>query len=146
MEIYLYKMTSDPICYNKKKEQITKMNCELKLPVNIETPTIIIKGNYHECNYVYIPYFKRYYFVKKVTGICDDLVQFECLSDVLSSNAITQITALVERQEFKRNTKLIDNELLIQSNNNFICRTVGSPVISDYNIYITTCGGGGNNE
>lgn len=145
MEIYLYKMTSDPICYNKKKEQIAKLNCELKLPVNIETPTIIIKGNYHECNYVYIPYFKRFYFVNKVTGICDDLVQFDCVSDVLSSNDITQLTALVERQEFKRNTKLIDNELLIQSNNNFICRTVGAPVISDYTIYITTCGGEGNN-
>ena len=141
MEIYLYKMTSDPLCYNKKKEQIAKLNCDIKQPIDIESPTIIIKGDYYNCNYVYIPHFNRYYFVEKVTGICDDLVQFDCLSDVLSSNPITNIVALVERQEFKRNTKIVDNELIAQANNNFLCRTVGNPVISKYNIYLTTCGG-----
>ena len=141
MEIYLYKMTSDPLCYNKKREQIAKLNCDIKLPIDIESPTIIIKGDYYNCNYVYIPHFNRYYFVEKVTGICDDLVQFECLSDVLSSNPITNLFALVERQEFKRNTQIVDNELIAQANNNFLCRTVGNPVISTYNIYLTTCGG-----
>ena len=141
MEIYLYKMTSDPLCYNKQKEQITKLNCDIKLPIDIESPTIIIKGNYYDCNYVYIPHFNRYYFVEKVTGICDDLFQFDCMSDVLSSNPINNLVALVERQEFKRNTQIVDNELIAQANNNFICRTVGDPVISTYNIYLTTCGG-----
>lgn len=141
MEIYLYKMTSDPLCYNKKKEQIAKLNCDIKLPIDIESPTIIIKGGYYNCNYVYIPHFNRYYFVEKVTGICDDLLQFDCLSDVLSSNPITNLVALVERQEFKRNTQIVDNELIAQANNNFLCRTVGNPVISTYNIYLTTCGG-----
>ena len=144
--VKLYRNTSDVNCFHKNIELIKDIDCDFKAPINVETPTIIVRGMWHSANYFYIPMFNRYYFVTELIGLSDNLLQISGLSDVLSSNDITKLTAIVERQEFKRNTKLIDNELLIQSNNNFICRTVGNPVINDYNIYITTCGGESNNE
>ena len=146
-KVKLYKMTSDVLCYNKTKELIAETNCKFKSPIDIESPTIRIKIDsnslisYEKCNYLEIPKFNRFYFVTKIVGICDDIIEISCESDVLSSNDITTITALVERQEFKRNTQIIDNELILQSNNNLIVKTVGNPVITDYSIYITTCGG-----
>lgn len=142
MQVVLYTMTSDPTYYNKVKNEIATLDCEFKNPIDIEHPTILIKGKYHNCNYFYIPYFNRYYFVTSVTGVSDDLVEFVGESDVLSSVNIPSLTAMVERQEYKRNNMLIDNEIIQQSNNNFICKQVGVPVNSNYEIYITTCGGG----
>lgn len=145
-KVKLFKMTSDILCYDKTKELIVEMNCAFKAPIDIEYPTIKIKIDkeseisYEKCNYFYIPKFNRYYFVKKIVGLYDDIIEISGESDVLSSNDITTITALVERQEFKRNIQLIDNELLSQANNNFICKQVGIPINSNYNIYITTCG------
>ena len=143
--VKLYRNTSDVNCFHKNIELLADIDCDFKAPINVETPKIIVRGMYHNANYFYIPMFNRYYFVTELIGLSDNLLQISGLSDVLSSNDITKLTAIVERQEFKRNTKLIDNELLIQSNNNFICHTVGNPVINDYNIYITTCGGESNN-
>ena len=141
MVVHLFKMKSDSNCFNKVKELITSLECSINLPYDVESPTLIIQGDYVDCNYIYIPHFKRYYFVTKVTGLSDDLLQFDCISDVLCSNNITSLVALVERQEFKRNTQIIDSELISQANNNFYCRQVGNPVNANYNIYLTTCGG-----
>lgn len=140
--VILYRMSSDKNVYNKTKSQIEELQCDYKQPIDIVNPTVIIKGKFHNCNYIYLADFNRYYFVEKVTGLTDDIVALQCHCDVLSSNNITELTALVERQEFKRNTQLVDNQIPMQSNEDFIARTVGSPVIDDYNIYITTCGGG----
>ena len=145
-KVKLFKMTSDVLYYSKTKELIAETNCTFKSPIDIEYPVIRIKIDkgseisYENCNYIQIPKFNRFYFVTKLVGVCDDIVELSCVSDVLSSNDITGLTAIVERQEFKRNTQLIDNELLSQANNNFICKQVGVPINSNYNIYITTCG------
>lgn len=141
MQVVLYTMTSDPTYYNKNKNVIATLDCEFKNPINIEEPTILIKGKYHNCNYFYIPYFNRYYFVTSCIGVSDDLVELSGISDVLSSVDLLNLSAMVERQEFKQNTMLIDSEIIQQSNNNFICKTVGNPVNANYEIYITTCGG-----
>ena len=140
--VILYRMSSDKKVYNKKKTQIAELQCDYKQPIDVVEPTVIIKGKYPNCNYIYLADFNRYYFVEKIIGLTDDIVARKCHCDVLSSNNITELTALVERQEFKRNTQLVDNQIPMQSNEDFIARTVGSPVIDDYNIYITTCGGG----
>ena len=138
--VKLYRNTSDTNCYHKEIELLSDIDCDFKSPINVETPTIIVRGMYHNANYFYIPMFNRYYFVTELIGLSDNLTQISGISDVLSSNDITQLIAVVERQEYKRNTQLIDNELLSQANNNFICRQVGNPINSDYKIYITTCG------
>lgn len=142
MQVQFFVMTSDTLHYIKDKTLIGSEDCQLKRPLDIENPTVLIRGKkYDKCNYFYIPYFNRYYFVQKCVGVSDDLVELSGLSDVLSSVPIVNLVATVERQEFKRNTQLVDNELIAQANNNFICRQVGDPVNGEYQIYITTCGG-----
>lgn len=138
----LYQMTSDKRTYNKNKTKLTEINCEYKQPIDIVNPVVILKGKFTNCNYIYLEDFKRYYFVNKIVGLCDDIVSLQCHCDVLSSNNILGLQALVERQEFKRNSQLVDNQIIMQSNTNFFAKQVGNPVIADYNIFITTCGGG----
>ena len=139
--VKLYRNTSDTNCYHKDIELLADIDCDFKSPINVETPTIIVRGMFHNANYFYIPMFNRYYFVTELIGLSDNLIQISGISDVLSSNDITKLTAIVERQEFKRNTQIIDSELISQANNNFYCRRVGTPVNSNYNIYLTVCGG-----
>lgn len=143
MQVQLYVMTSDSRYVDKNKTLLADTDCTFKQPIDVENPVIIIKGNdADKCNYFYIPHFNRYYFVTQCVGMNSDLTELHGNSDVLSSVNVKGLTATVERQEFKRNTKLVDNELIAQANNNFICRQVGNPVNLKYNIYITTCGGG----
>lgn len=139
--VKLYKMTSDPLYYIKEKELIVDTDCDFKAPIDVEKPTIIIRGKYDHCNYFFIPHFKRYYFVESCIGLSDNLIQLTGISDVLSSNNILNITATVERQERKRNIEIVDNELIAQANTNFICKQVGNKVNDGYMIYLTTCGG-----
>lgn len=142
--VILYKMTSDPIKFTKNKNMIKETSCEFKSPIDVVNPVLRIKGYYADCNYVYVQYFKRHYFVTKVVGLNDDVVELTCHSDVLSNNNIKDLTTTVERQEFKRNTSLIDKELLLQANTNLVGRNFGDSVCgeSNYNTYITVSGGG----
>lgn len=139
--VVLYTNSSDPLYYNKSLTQLADTECDFKSPIDIERPSIVIRGKYDTCNYVYIPHFNRYYFVERCIGLSDNLIQLNCVSDVLSSVDLSNLSATVERQEFKRNTQIIDNELICQANTNFICKQVGSAVNDGYNIFITTCGG-----
>lgn len=141
MQVKLFKTGSDPRKVNKGLNEIATLDCKIKHPFDIVNPTIIIDGNYLDCNYFYIPSLERYYFANPPIALNDKLCEISGHCDVLSSFDVLSLTATVERQEFKRNSQIVDNEIILQSNNNFICQQVGNAVNSDYKIYLTTCGG-----
>lgn len=150
MKVIFYKNNSDNRVVNKQLTIIKELNITRKIEKSIFEPVIeIVKDkNINNCNYVYIEEFNRFYFVVDIMELNGNIYRITMKEDVLSSfkNSILNLKACVERQEFKRNTKIVDNELVLQSNNNFICKTVGNPIIANYNIYLTTCGGVSNNE
>lgn len=150
MKVIFYKNNSDNRVVNKQLTVIKELNITRKIEKSIFEPVIEIVKDKHinNCNYVYIEEFNRFYFVVDIMELDGNIYRITMKEDVLSSfkNSILNLKACVERQEFKRNTKIVDNELILQSNNNFICKTVGNPIIANYNIYLTTCGGVTNNE
>lgn len=151
MKYIFYKNFSDNRVLNKELHKIKEMeNVVRKIDKSIFEPTLEVKKDsaLNNCNYVYIENFDRYYFITDIIDIGGNTYRIETKQDVLSSfkDSILNLTALVKRQEFKRNTQIVDNELLSQANNNFYCRQVGNPVNSDYNIYLTTCGGSDENK
>lgn len=141
-EVTFYRNDSPNNKAEKTLTQLLTTSFNKKLPYDIENPVITIHvANFKNANYAKIG--DRYFFVKSIVenlgGICE--ISMEC--DYLSSawNRIKDKTYMIERQEFKRNSQLIDNDIILQSNNNFLCRQVGNDVIGNYNIYLTTCGG-----
>lgn len=145
MKVIFYRNNSDNRVVNKQLTIIKELNITRKIEKSIFEPVIeIVKDReLNNCNYVYIEEFNRFYFVVDIMELDGNIYRITMKEDVLTSfkNSILNLTALVERQEFKRNTQIVDNELLSQSNNNFYCKTVGNYVNNDYNIYLTTCGG-----
>lgn len=145
MKVIFYRNNSDNRVVNKQLTIIKELNITRKIEKSIFEPVIeIVKDrDMNSCNYVYIEEFNRFYFVVDIMELDGNIYRITMKEDVLTSfkNSILNLTALVERQEFKRNTQIVDNELLSQANNNFYCKTVGNYVNNDYNIYLTTCGG-----
>lgn len=145
MKVIFYRNNSDNRVVDKQLTIIKELNLTRKIEKSIFEPIIeIVKDReLNNCNYVYIEEFNRFYFVVDIMELNGNIYRITMKEDVLTSfkNSIFNLNALVERQEFKRNTQIVDNELLSQANNNFYCKTVGNYVNNDYNIYLTTCGG-----
>lgn len=120
MQINFYKNKSAPnvIPKNIKVEKVYE--CRLKESTTLSNPTILLKISAFDtlinCNYFYIPTFKRYYYIDEITinnalcevsGSVDVLESFK--TDILASNQI------IARQERKANYSLIDDRLPICS-------------------------------
>lgn len=63
-----------------------------------------------KCNYIYIDEFKRYYYVKNIDCVCNNLYRFDLYCDVLMSfnNDIRNLDCFVIRQEFNYNDMIPD--------------------------------------
>lgn len=64
-------------------------------------------------NYVYIPSFKRYYFVREMTSLKNDLWSVALHVDVLMSfrSQLKNVRAITKRQEYLCNNDLIDDRM-----------------------------------
>lgn len=79
------------------------------LSITIEYPTMI------DFNYVYIPEFKRYYFVTDITIVRYNLYEISLSIDILMSykDGISKLPAFIERNENDFNDDLIDNKRVV---------------------------------
>ena len=64
-------------------------------------------------NYIYIPDFKRYYYVKNIDCVCNNLYRFDLYCDVLMSfkDDIQNLECFVIRQEFNYNDMIPDKTM-----------------------------------
>lgn len=88
----------------------------LRTECSIIRPTIDIQfeDNYvPTCNYIYIPIFQRYYFIRNITSVRQKIWRFECEIDVLMTykTGILGLDAYIARQESDYNNELVDNQL-----------------------------------
>lgn len=149
MQAIFYNCTSDERVLSKRLSTIANVtNCDLKEPCDILRPSLLLNrtsvSGYASCNYMYIPTFKRYYYVK-FTALEGDLLQVDTIKpDPLMSfaNGIRAITCTILRQQYKYNNYFIDNQLGIRQTKNIQRVNVGT-----YNagtgIYLTVDGGEG---
>lgn len=110
------------------KNQVTKnitlveeMTGTLKNETSIIDPVIIVEADlyaFRNVNYLTIPSFGRSYFVKNIRSITNDMVEFSCHVDVLSSFAaeIRANTAIVKRNEIVSNLFLNDGFFKVYQN------------------------------
>lgn len=128
MDIKIYKCNNRNNDVNKTlNDEIVIENARLLDSVDILNPQIRL-GNltdineYIDYNYLYIPKFKRYYFISNIVfdrGFCI----LQCGIDVLYTykDRILNSTQLVTRQENHYNKFIADSKLIMNARNNYDC-------------------------
>lgn len=141
----LYNNNSDNRKVNKTLGEIKTVDCELKRPANnIELSIRILDSEWVDsANYVYLPLFNSYYFIKNYSYQAGGIVELYLGIDVLQtySSYILGLYTFVERQEYKNNAYIIDNELPVRNNRKIDCiqcGNIGDP--SGSNIILTVVG------
>lgn len=116
----LYKNSSDAHRVDKTDflEYVGELVGVFRAPCSIVVPEVVIEYGVVNFNYVYIPIFKRYYYVSNVTYINKGLLRVSLKVDVLMSfkNTIYNQKGLIKRNEFDYNDELVDSERIIQNN------------------------------
>ena len=143
-QIILYSQGQDEHDINKALTLIGTFDCNLKTPVDAETPEIMINTVNTGANYAYIAQFNRYYYLTPITQH-NGITIFRGLSDVLMSfkAGILASPAVIARNPWKYNKYVHDPKLPIEartaratfrfpnnhfngSNNCYILTTIGS--------------------
>lgn len=99
----------------------TTLTGTLKNECSVVDPIVLVAGNvstFSGINYMYIPEFKRYYFINNVRSIRSNLVEITGHVDVLMSFAdgIRSNSAIIKRQEGQWNLYLNDGSLKCYQN------------------------------
>ena len=124
MNLELYSNVSDANVVNKDITLLATLIGDLREQTDILNPSFLIKNvdNFvltgGKFNYVYVPDFKRYYFVNDIEFISNTLYIVHCHVDVLMTYKaeIKENDALVLRQEFNYNVMLSDPKLKHMAN------------------------------
>lgn len=144
MECILYKTTSNEKALHKELTQVKSVSVEWKANTSILHPTIILGGAIPASNYVYIPSFNRYYFIKDMRIIkARNVVEIDCDVDVLKSYAdkLSEIECVVARQENEYNTYLADNSLLAYSYPSIVQKAFPNGFTNQSHLILTVAGG-----
>lgn len=89
MDIVLYTNNSDDNVINKELVEIATVDAKFKKQSSIVNPVLVLEKDAEEkilgCNYVYIPKFKRYYFVVDIEVFPSKIFNLTLNVDVLES-------------------------------------------------------------
>lgn len=113
-----YFNSSDPTVMNKTlSSPLFTVQGNIKISTDMIRPTFNI--SYHPnidwstCNYLYVEFFHRYYFIENKTFDTYGNVYLECVCDVLSShkNDILNLDVIAKRSSYKFNMYQNDDEI-----------------------------------
>lgn len=95
---YLYKCKDDNRKINKTLEDEIEIGIDFNRSMNFSNGEIILQGNiftFSEYNYLYIPYFKRYFYITDMEATRNNLIKFNIKIDVLMTykDSIVQLVA-----------------------------------------------------
>ena len=116
VNVKFYITGDNPNVMNKSLTQIASVDCDIKEPVNKESPEIYVSGNLIGVNYAYIAEFGRYYFVYP-TGEHATTTRLQLESDPLMSfsTGILASPAVVARNPWHFDLYVPDNNLPIEA-------------------------------
>ena len=120
MTITLYTTSDDPNVASKSLTTLGSGTGFLKENCSIEEPIFEFDGTLStlvSCNYIHIADYSRYYFVREIVQLANNLCEFHCEVDPLMSfySQIVATTQLIDRQENNYNLMLFDDKLPILS-------------------------------
>lgn len=146
MQIILYKCMSPNNYLTKNLTNQVILNGALRDTSSIINPEILIENNNPSSyNYLYIPDFKRFYFVNKIDSIRTDLWILYCHVDVLNtyrSEIIVHQAIIDKTQSSQLANMYIDDDDWVVENRKFI-ETISFPVglDNDGEFILITAGG-----
>lgn len=132
MKVYFYLVSDDQRKLTKTLQNEKLVEVRLQDNCSLISPIIVIDGNsfrdFTEYNYVYIPYFKRYYFIGNSRFLIGDMIEIPLSVDVLMSfrESITQISTMIERQEHVWSPYIVDSLLPTKVSRQITRKLVGS--------------------
>lgn len=91
------------------------LNVKLKEETSIERPSFILQGSDFEYNYAQA--FGHYYFIDDIKSIANNLIQIDCIQDLLAtySNSIKASSLFVVRSQSNYDEMLPDNYVAIKN-------------------------------
>lgn len=114
MEIRIGNYIGDSRVLNKNVTLSDIRQCKLYRESSIMTPELLLHytPNIINCNYLYIPLWERYYYIKDIVMIPAGRCIISAYEDVLMSNAteISQLNCNIIRQENIRNKLIVDDK------------------------------------
>jgi len=149
MTIGLYYNKSDERKLNKDLETIATYEGYLKNECSIQNPTVFIEGAFNignniNANYMYLPDYRRYYYITDITQVRANLVKISGRVDVLMSfkDEIQNSIGVVRKQEHNFNLFLDDGSLKVYQDKLIICKEFpnGFPKENDHFILVTAGG------
>lgn len=149
MTIGLYYNKSDERKLNKDLDTIATYNGYLKNECSIQSPTVFIEGAFNignniNANYMFLPDYRRYYYITDITQVRANLVKISGRVDVLMSfkNEIQNSIGIVRKQEHNYNLFLDDGSLKVYQDKLIICKEFpnGFPKENDHFILVTAGG------
>lgn len=99
MQIVFYKCSSEKNCLNKVLESEITLDGAIRGESNVISPQIMVQMNPIEYDYVYIPEWRRYYFITDIVCYRANAFVVKLNIDVLMSykTEILQMTGVVSR-------------------------------------------------
>lgn len=147
MTVDFYTNTSENYRVDKVLTSQQSTNCTLKDPCSIEDPVIMLTNfnNIHQYNYMYIPDWRRYYFIKDIISVKNGLWEIHAHVDVLMSfsNEIKNCGATMKRQENYFNLYLDDPEFKTYNNAQVVTKLFsgGGGLHKNMNYVLVVAGG-----
>lgn len=112
MTITLFKTSDDKRVVNKTLTELLSVDCNVYNSCDIYSPSLLLEYNtdVYEANYMYIPTFKRYYFINNITLDAGQRMIVSGSIDVLYTYAssIKTLDATVVRNENVEDNLLVD--------------------------------------
>ena len=143
MTIELYQNNSRDNARSKDLTLLASLNGTLRNETSIIDPKIRIAGSVpHNCNYLYIPEFHRYYFVNDVVSMRNGLYELSAHCDVLTSagSGLDSCSGIVRRQENNWNLYLDDGVFKAYSNPNVVQKSFPSGFTGSLNYILAVAG------
>lgn len=131
MQVLLYSTTSDSRNLTKNVIQRGSTLAYIKEDCRLSDPILYLNVaglDMSNTNYLYIPEWGRFYYVKEVTFSNSGTARVELHVDVLMSfaDSIRAINTLIERQEFVFSPYILDSELLTRVDRKITYKVLGS--------------------
>ena len=116
MVITAYKLAEDGHHIPKHFDLVTTLTGSVRGEITVETPIVRIEAPSADFNYIYIPDFKRYYYVLDKAHVRTGIVDLVCKVDVLQSHykEIIKCPMIAERSDSTYNPMIVDANRIFQ--------------------------------
>ena len=145
MELLLYQTLDNENVINKDLILKYTINIKLKDNVGIINPVITLNDkntmDFNTCNYAYLPDFKRYYFIRSIENVSNDVWNLNLESDVLESFKNDILYSVVEINTGLKNGDYYASNPKIEVTKDIDIYRSDITLINEKNIVLSSIGG-----